>query len=500
MIDRHIVFEIHRLKNMGLSKREIARQLNIDRETVAKYLKTPEPEPVRRPGRPSKLDPYKELIQKIVTECPSIKAPVVLQHIRAKGFDGQITILRDYLQTLKLDAHYRAYCRFESGPGEQMQIDWGLFQGLEYGRARRKLYALVVLECHSRMMHVTFTHSQCQAALHQGLMAAFSFFGGTAAELVVDNMLTAVTERVGSIVRFNASFLDFLRPFHITPVPCNIRSPHEKGKVENCIKYIRSSFWPLRQFKDLADVQAQVDHWRDNVANVRVHQTTGEPPKDRFRPDMLRALPDHLPDCRETATALVHKDFGIRFDGNVYTVAPWAVGKRITIKADAQRIFCYYRDRKIAVHFRCWQRRQRIELPSHVEQLKKLKKRIYQDRLIRIFLSLGQPAADYLEKLQKAHQPVKKAVSRLLKLKDIYGETVVLEAVGKATARKLYGAEYVENIIYQEIAPKRHHDPVRLKNPDLNQIRLESPCLEDYDVIAVKARRKNHDKTGDRKV
>jgi transposase len=440
------------------------------------------------------------LIQQIAADYPGIKAPAVLQHIRAKGFDGRITIVRDYLQTLKRDTHYRAYCRFESGPGEQMQVDWGHFQSLEYDGTKRKLYALVVLECHSRMMHVTFTHSQSQAALHQGLLAAFGFFAGTPVELVVDNMITAVTERVGAIVRFNASFLDFLRPFHITPVPCNIRSPHEKGKVENCIKYLRSSFWPLRQFKDMADVQAQVDNWRDTIANIRIHQTTGEPPKDRFRPDMLRALPDHLPDCRETVTALVHKDFGIRFDGNVYTVPPWAVGKKITVKADTQRIWCYDRDRTIAVHFRCWHHRQRIELPSHAQQLKKLKKRIYQDRLIRIFLSLGQPAADYLEQLQKAHQPIKKTVSKLLKLKDVYGETIVLEAVMKATNRKLYGAEYVENIIYQEIAPKKHHDPVRLKNPDLNQIRLESPCLEDYDVIAIKARRKNHDATGDPKV
>ncbi|MBD3219419.1 MAG: IS21 family transposase [candidate division Zixibacteria bacterium] len=499
MIDRHLVFEIHRLSRMGFSERQIARELRIDRQSVSKYLQNPDPAPARRAGRPSKLDPYRDIIEQIVADYPAIKAPAVLQYLQQKGFDGRVTIVRDYLHTLRRAAQRRAYCRFESGPGRQMQVDWGHFWSLEYGRTKRKLYALVVLECHSRMLHVTFTHSQCQADLHQGLLAAFTFLGGTCAQLVVDNMLTAVTERVGALVRFNAAFLDFLRPFHITPVPCNIRSPHEKGKVENSVKYLRTSFWPLRQFKDLADVQNQIDHWRDTVANTRVHQTTKEVPKERFCPDRLRPLPDHLPDCRQAATVLVHKDFAVRFDGNAYSVPPWAIGKKITVKADTQRIWCYDKDRLIATHFRSWHRGGRIELPAHAEQVKKLKNRIYQDRLIRVFLSLGPIAADYLEQLENARQPMKKTVTRLLKLRDVYGEVIVLSAVKKAADRKLYGAEYVENIVYQEIAPQKHYDPVRLKNPDLNRICLESPCLEDYDAIAVKQRR-NHDGKGEGQV
>lgn len=491
MIDRHLVFEIHRLKHLGLSVREIARQLKLDRQTVAKYIHTPDPVPARRQGRPSKLDPYRQTIKDIVSDHPYIKAPAILQYLRPKGFTGQITIVREYLHTLKQSHHNKAYCRFESPPGEQMQVDWGHFGSLEYGQTRRKLYALVVVEGHSRMMHVTYTHSQSQPYLHQGLLDAFIFFGGTPAALVVDNMMTAVTERIGPMVRFNAAFLDFLRPLSITPKPCNIRAPHEKGKVESSIKYLRTNFWPLKTFKDLGDVQNQVDHWRDTVANVRDHQGTGERPADRFRPDMLRSLPEHLPDCRQTETLMVHKDFGVSFDGNVYSVPPWAVGKKIVLKADHQRVWCFDKDRLIAVHLRSWQRRQRIELPAHRQQLKKLKNRIYQDRLVRVFMSMGPAAADYLQCLYEAGQPIKKAVSRLLKLRDAYGETAILSAVEKATARKLYGAEYVENIVYQEIAPRRYHDPVRLKNPDLNRICLETPCLVDYDTIALK-QRSNH--------
>jgi transposase len=485
MIDRRIVFEIHRLKDIGLSIREIARHLKIDRESVSRYLKDPDPRPRIRPGRPSKLDPYREKIQEIVSAYPSIKAPVIMQHLIRMGFDGRITIVREYLCQLKGNLNRQAFCRFESAPGEQMQVDWGHFQSLVYGDAKRKLYALVVLEGHSRMLHVTFTHSQKQEALHQGLLNAFSYFGGTPNSLVVDNMMTAVTERVGSLIRFNEAFLDFLRPFKITPVPCNIGAPHEKGKVENSIKYIKNNFWPLRTFKDLTDVQSQVNLWIDTVANVRKHQTTGEKPKDRFQKEKLRPLPDHVPDCRETETVLVHKDFGIRFDANIYTVPPWAVGKKVTVKADHQRVFIYDKDRLLATHFRSWERKQRIELPAHREQLKKLRNRLYRDRLIMVFLSIGPAAADYLERLSDAHQPIKKTVVRLLKLRDRYGATPLTTALEKAIACKLYGADYIENILHQEMTPTPCLDPVCLKNPDLNRIILPTPCLEEYDTYAV---------------
>jgi hypothetical protein len=137
-------------------------------------------------------------------------------------------------------------------------IDWGHFGSLVYGDTKRKLYALAVLEAYSGMLYVEFTHSQNQAALHQCLLNAFIFFEGSPKEILVDNMLTAVTERQGAVVRFNDAFLNFLRTFNIVPVPCNPAAPNEKGKVESAIKYLRQNFWPLRSFADLADCQLQV--------------------------------------------------------------------------------------------------------------------------------------------------------------------------------------------------------------------------------------------------
>lgn len=492
MINRSDVFNMHKLWNQGFTKRQIAGKLQLDRGTVTKYLANPDPAIQKRRVKQSKLDPYRPMVEEMIEQCRTVKAPVVLQRLIEKGFDGEITIVRDLLRKLRGQmANREPFIRFETEPGEQIQIDWGYFGSLPYESTRRKLYALAVLEGHSRMLYVHFSHSQQQSSLHQGLLDAFKYFGGLPKEIVVDNMLTAVTERVGTVIRFNDAFLDFLRRFSITPRACTVRAPYEKGKVENSIKYLRQNFWPLREFAGLIDVQNQVQHWLDSIANVRKHHSTGEEPVKRL--EGLQSLPEILPDCRHTCSLLVHKDFGVRFDANVYTVPPWAIGKHITLKADNQKVSIYHKEKLIACHNRSWDRKQRIESPIHLQQVKKIKKKLLQDRQILVFLSLGEIALLFLEKITDSSLPIRKNIVSLLKLQDEYGESSLLYGMEKAMEKKLYGADYVRNILYQEMTPVNQHLPVRLKQEDLNEIRLTTPPLAEYDAVAVK-RRNDHAK------
>jgi transposase len=492
MIDKRTIFEIHRLKDLGWRKRHIARELRLGRNTVKKYLENPEQLVCKRSPSSSKLDPFRDPINQFLEQDPLVKAPVVLQRLQSQGFDGKITIVRDYLQNVRGKIKHREpFIRFESPPGKQMQIDWGHFGHLSYGQDNRRLYALAVIESYSRLCYVEFTHSQRQESLHHSLLNAFNYFGGTPQEILVDNMLTAVTERQGSLIRFNEAFLDFLRPFKIVPIACNVRSPNEKGKVENVIKYLRYNFWPLRSFADLNDVQRQLLEWLDNVANLRIHQTTGQPPKDRFAQVTLRVLPELLPDCRETSQVLVHKDFAVRFDGNAYTVPPWLIGKRLILKADKTTVTIYHLQKPVSTHQRSWRRKQRIELPSHMEQVKKMKKRLWQDKQIALFSSLGREARDFLQALVDANQPIKKNVSRLLFLKDEYGAPSLIQAIKKALHHRAYGAHYIENILYQEMTPQQHHPPVKLKDKDLNHIRLPEPSLSEYDAYILKKKKED---------
>ena len=344
-----------------------------------------------------------------------------------------------------------------------------------------------MVECHSRLLYLEFTHSQRQDTLHRCLLNAFHFFQGTPKELVHDNMLTAVVERQGPLVRFNERFLEFLRPLQITPIACNVAQPQEKGKVEKgAMHYIRYNFWPLRTFHDLTDLQAQANQWRDQVANVRVHTTTGHRPSEHFDPQAMRALPELLPDCRDTTQAKVHTDFSIRFDGNTYTVPPWLIGKTLTVKADHHHLACYFKEKAVATHLRCWQRKQRIELPQHREAAHKHHRRHWYSQEVAAFISLGEIAKRYLEHLATTNQPLQKSIKKLLALKDDSGAQALLDAMQRATLHQAFGAHYIENILYQEMTPQRQHPPVRRKQPHLNHIRLEEPSLEEYDAFVIK--------------
>jgi transposase len=146
----------------------------------------------------------------------------------------------------------------------QCQTDWGHFGAMAYGDTHRKLSCLAVIECHSRLLYLEFTHSQRQDTLHRCLLHALHFVQGTPKALVHDTMRTAVLERQGPLVRFTAHFFALLRPCNITPIACNVAPPQEKGQVEQgAIHDIRHTFWPLRTFRDLTDLQAHANQWRD---------------------------------------------------------------------------------------------------------------------------------------------------------------------------------------------------------------------------------------------
>lgn len=491
MIDQRTVFEIHRLHHEGFSTGRIASILALDRKTVSKYLLTPNPSRATTP-RPSRLDPFKDEIRSLLSQAPHASAQVIFQRLLSLGFHGSYTIVKDFVRTLR-QTQPTPCIRFESPPGEQCQIDWGHFGSLSYENWHRKLYCLAVVECHSRMLYLEFSHSQRQETLHRCLLNAFVFFGGTPKELVFDNMATAVTEREGSIIRYNEAFLSFLRPFKISPRACNVRRPNEKGKVEKgAIHYIRHNFWPLKNFMDLDDVNRQAFQWRDSIANVRLHSTTGQRPCERFKPEALNPLVHPLPDCRDTSTLTVHSDFSILFDGNWYSVPPWAIQKQVTAKADPHTLTVYFNEKPIATHKRSWERKQRIELPDHREAALKHSSKYWSSSEAAAFMSLGEEARSYLEKLAHTRHPLKKSLLRLLELKEEYGTQGLLEAIRHANAYQAFGVEYIENILFQKMTPQRNHPPVRLKQEAFNSIRLDEPSLADYDALVLK-RRHSHD-------
>ena len=490
------ISELHRLRWVEKwPLRKIARHMRIGRRTIAKYLDAPAAKAARR-DRASKLDPFKPAIADLLRQDPDANAPVIAQRLKPLGYDGGFTIIKDYLRILRKNSiARRAYVRVEPAPGERFDVDWGHFGALVYNGATRKLYAFCLVESYSRKMYLEFTHSQTFETFARCHIHAFQFFSGTAREIWFDNLATAVAEHDGNLVRFNPRFLAFARECSFVPRACHVRAAWEKGKVERAIGYVRQNFWPLRSFTDLADVNAQARQWLKEVANPRRHRETGEAPDERFQPESLRPLPAMLPDYRDVAEALVHKDLRLSFDGNRYCVPARYVGHKLTVKADASSV-TIYDQQEIVSYPRSWQRGQtfgaeRFEKELHA-QMAAAERSATQQRLI---AQLGPSSYEYLERLADTDRSLSRQVRELFTLIREYGPEAVASALAKAHAARAFGADYVANILRQQQQRRDVQPPLRLRDPALNDLSTDPVSLAQYDAFILRSRKESRDRT-----
>lgn len=171
--------------------------------------------------------------------------------------------------------------RFETPPGQQAQVDFAHFR-LPWGRR----WALLVVLSYSRLLWLRFFRRQTMHTLFAVLEQAFAYFGGVPREVLFDQMKAAILEdqrlEGGPLVE-NMELVRFAHHRQFRPRACRAYRAKTKGKVERPIRYLRENFFYGRSFLNDADLDAQAQRWLQEVANVRVHATTGERPMDRFR-------------------------------------------------------------------------------------------------------------------------------------------------------------------------------------------------------------------------
>jgi transposase len=505
MLNADQINEIHRLAGgEHWSIRRIARHLHLAARTVKKYLWAPVPLPARR-SRSSKLDPFKPLSADLLEQDSYAPGVVILQRLETAGYSGGHTILDDYLRRLRAARSApRAFVRMEPSPGERFEIDWGHFGSLDYQGDKRKLYAFCLIEAHSRMLYAEFTHRQSFETFVRCHQHAFEALGGMARECWFDNLLTAVAEHDGRLVRFNPRFLAFARAYGFYPRACNPRAAWEKGKIEKGgIAYLRSNFWPLRSFADLADVNHQVRQWLKEIANVRIHRETRQRPCDRFRPDCLRPLPALAPDYRDTAEVFIHKDLRWHFDGNRYCAPARFVGQRLIAKADSYSVALYDpQGTEIVRYPRAFRRGQTLGAERFEKELlaqrPAARRSQAQQRLLALLRGLcpEQTVEAYLRGLADSDRSLARQLRERLDLFRAYRAEQVAEALQKALAARAFGADYVAHLLRQMQSPREPQPPLHLRDPELNQLTTDPLSLLDYDAFILKARKEPCDDPG----
>jgi transposase len=288
---------LRHLLDQGLSKAAIARQVGVNRRTIDRWLAEGKldrdvetgqvPRPVRR-SKPTKLEPFKAIVQARLDSYPELTAVRLFEEVKAAGYLGGISQLKDYVAQVRPKPAPEPLVRFETEPGHQAQVDFAEFD-FPWG----KRYALLVVLGYSRLLWLKFYAKQDMRTLFAGLEEAFAFFGGVPREILFDQMASVITrdlrDQGGRLVE-NAEFLRFAAHWGFRVRACRPYRAKTKGKVERPIRYVRGSFVYARDFIGDEDLNAQAERWLSSVANVRKHRTTGERPLDRFAQGEQMAL------------------------------------------------------------------------------------------------------------------------------------------------------------------------------------------------------------------
>ena len=366
------LYEMH---GEGHSARAIARELGLARNTVLKYLRSPDamrPKP-RRP-RGSALDLYAQHIDRRWAEGLE-NCVVLLRELRALGYEGAYSTLTEYLRPRRKGGQPQATMRFETAPGEQAQVDWGSLGYVGPDGKKHRVWAFVMTMGWSRACYVELVRKADTATFIQCHVNAFEYLGGVPRRCLYDNAKVVTLGKDGEgQVAWNLRMLDFALRVGFDIRLCQPYRAQTKGKVESGVKYVRRNMWPSLRFTDDADLNRQGLEWCDVVANARVHGTTYRVPWEMLaeeRPHLGR-LPDRAalsPYLREDRT--VSRDGFVSWEGSRYGVHWKWVGRVVQVGQRQGTVEVWAGDERIAVHPRAQKPGQRFILPGQWSGLPK---------------------------------------------------------------------------------------------------------------------------------
>ena len=245
----------------GMTKTELAERFGISRQTIYRWIRSGELDrdlsaagvhySARAPVA-TKLDRYRDILVSRLGEYPDLTAVRLFEEIKAAGYAGGYTQVKEYVRKVRPRAPEEPVVRFETPPGHQGQVDFADFR-LPWG----KRYAFLVVLGFSRVLWLQFFTRQTMLHVFEGLEAAFTFFGGVPRELLFDQMKAVVTKderAAGGRVTENAEFLRFAHHWDFRVRACRPYRAKTKGKVERPVSYVRSSFFYGRTFTSDEDL------------------------------------------------------------------------------------------------------------------------------------------------------------------------------------------------------------------------------------------------------
>ena len=360
-----------------LSIKEIVRRTGHGRNTVRRALRAGEPLRYRRPPRPSKLDPFRDEVHRLLRADPRLPGKRVRELLEEQGYAGSKTILDDYLREVRplFLPRPRTFQRTSYRPGVLCQFDlWEPSREIPVGAGQtRRGYVVVGCLPYSRAGAGTLVFSKEAPDLLYGIGRCLVHLGGLPEALVWD--------REGALHagggRPTGPFAGFCGELRVGWRFLEPRDPQSKGVVERLQGYAETSFEPGRSFAGELDYQAQLDRWFDGRANLRFHRTLRCRPVDRLAEELtvMRPLPERLPDVERRLVTRVPPDPYVRVDSNDYSLDPRLVGRRVELRVSQREILAASLDTgELACrHARSFARHRTITALEHARALRELR-------------------------------------------------------------------------------------------------------------------------------
>ena len=362
-----------RLKRLGWGSKRIAAELGCARNTVRRWLQQGQWQVYAKPSRSKRLDGLEDWLAERFRRHAG-NADVVRQELQSeKGVAVSLRTVERAVAPLRqeLVAQARATTRFETDPGEQLQIDFGE-RRVEIAGGSTKVFFFVATLGYSRRLHVQAFGHERQEAWFVGLEGAFHAFGGVAREVLLDNARALVLHHdpVSREVVLHPRLHAFARHWGFQVRACAPYRARTKGKDERGVGYVKHNAIAGRSFASWAQMEAHLVAWTREVADRRVHGTTGEPPMDRFMRDEAKALKPlagtppfvTLRDLVRT----VGSDCAVAVDGNDYSV-PWRlIGEQVRVSVSSGVVRVLHGGREVAVHAELSGRHGRVVDEAHL--------------------------------------------------------------------------------------------------------------------------------------
>jgi len=348
---------IAKLAKLGWSIRRIARELKVHRQTVRAYLQD-EAEPSKcttlstagsapkctlstagKMGRKSLCDPHAQRIATKVEE--GLSAQRIFQDLKSEvQFAGSYEAVKRAVRQVKKAAPERVW-RIEVQPGEEAQVDFGSgAMLLQPEGVKRRTWIFRLVLSYSRKAYSEAVLRQDTETFIRCLENGFRHFGGVPVSLNLDNLKAAVLKADWADPELNPKLAEFARHYGTVLMPCRVRTPEHKGKVENSVGYVKGNALAGRSFASLAEQNAFLAQWEATVADLRIHGTTKQQVAQLFAREKgsLRPLPASLFPLFREAQRTVHRDSYVEVAKAYYAVPPEYIGGQVWVRWDAREV------------------------------------------------------------------------------------------------------------------------------------------------------------------